>query len=84
MSDNGSELDHYSCEQAVARLFEYLDQELPPDEEAAVRRHLEECAPCFHHFAFDARLLERIRAKCEAGPAPAAVRNRVKALLNDL
>jgi mycothiol system anti-sigma-R factor len=84
MSEKGKDLDQYTCDQAVARLYEYLDRELPPEEEEVVRRHLEKCAPCFHHFGFDARLLERIREKCEAGPAPEAVRRRVKALLDDL
>ena len=34
------------CRDAVERITDLLDGALPPDEEAAARAHLEECAGC--------------------------------------
>jgi anti-sigma factor (TIGR02949 family) len=41
-----------SCEDALARLWEFLDDELPPQEEAAVRKHLEICNRCYPKYDF--------------------------------
>jgi mycothiol system anti-sigma-R factor len=83
MSDE-TPLTYETCQEALARLFEYLDRALPPAEEAAVRRHLEVCEICIHHFDFEARLLEQIREKCGSGRAPESLRGKVKSLLDAL
>jgi anti-sigma factor (TIGR02949 family) len=41
-----------SCEDALARLWEFLDDELPPQEESAVRKHLEICGRCYPKYDF--------------------------------
>jgi mycothiol system anti-sigma-R factor len=84
MSDDATHLDYYTCEQAVARLYEYLDQALPPAESEAVKRHLELCEACFHHFEFDRRLLETIRERCQTGRAPEPLRRKIADLLDQL
>jgi anti-sigma factor (TIGR02949 family) len=65
------------CREAVDRLYEYLDRELEPAVERAVRDHLASCAHCFalHHFE-DAyrRFLE---ARTRAQGAPPALRRRI-------
>jgi predicted anti-sigma-YlaC factor YlaD len=38
--------DRYTCEQAFARVFEFLDRELGPEEERLVREHLAICEGC--------------------------------------
>ncbi len=83
MSDE-IQLDALTCHQAVARLNEYLDRELAPEEEAAVRRHLAVCEHCFHHFQFEERLLAMIREKCQIGKAPEPLRRKISDLLDSL
>ncbi len=72
------------CATALEQLNEYLDCALSPEEETAVRRHLEVCRCCAAHFQFDRRLLALIREKCQTGPAPEQLRAEVLRLLAEL
>lgn len=61
-----------SCEDALARLWEFLDGELPAEEEAAVQKHLEICGRCYPqfdfqraYFAYTRQLAERERVSPE-------------------
>lgn len=40
------------CEEALARLWEFLDDELPPVDQVAVRKHLEICTRCYPKYDF--------------------------------
>jgi anti-sigma factor RsiW len=51
------------------RLSEYLDDELPPDERAALDAHLARCAECAATLADLRRVVTRARALESAGPA---------------
>ena len=51
------------------RLSEYLDEELAPEERAALAAHLEECAECSATLADLRRVVARARALEPAGPA---------------
>lgn len=59
------------CRQALMKLWEYLDGELPADEVAALREHLAHCARCYpryrHHLAFLAFVS---RAAAAGAPRP--------------
>lgn len=60
-----------SCEDALARLWEFLDRELPPEEEAAVRKHLEICGLCYPKYDFQRAYFQytrRIRARAGVSP----------------
>jgi anti-sigma factor (TIGR02949 family) len=76
--------DAYTCERAFARLYEYLDQVLGPEEEKRVQEHLAICEGCTRHFKFESDLLEKIREKCRTSRAPEALRRKVEALLDQL
>ncbi|MBI4420320.1 MAG: mycothiol system anti-sigma-R factor [Gemmatimonadetes bacterium] len=65
------------CPEAVEHLYTYLDRELTPELEAAVRAHLEECAGCFGHFEFERAFLRFLEARSQAHRAPAELRRRV-------
>jgi mycothiol system anti-sigma-R factor len=77
-------LDGYTCEQAFARLYEYLDRVLTPEDDARVRQHLAVCEDCVRHFQFEEKLLETIREKCRTGRAPEALRRKIESLLDRL
>jgi len=80
----GPQPDRYTCEQAFALLYEYLDKVLVGEELRLVQEHLAICEDCTHHFQFEADLLQRIREKARASQAPAALRKRIEALLESL
>lgn len=74
MSDARKEID---CQGALDRLYEFLDSEIDPDTEAAIRSHLEECANCFKFFDFEKTYLRFLEAKTRAAGAPEALRRRL-------
>ena len=71
------EPDRMECDEAVEHLYTYLDQELTPELETAVRTHLTQCAGCFGHFEFEKAFLRFLEAKSRAHGAPAPLRRRV-------
>lgn len=68
------------CEQALRRLFDFLDHELADDERDAVERHLQTCRSCFSRADFERRLKDKLRELRDAEPAQTAS-ERIKALV---
>lgn len=69
------------CEEVLIRLWEYLDEELRPEEAVAVAAHLKRCGGCYPAYCCDRALLEllaRQRALCSA---PAALVASIRARL---
>ena len=64
------------CNEAVHRLYHYLDGELDDERRTLIRRHLDECLPCLEAFDFEAELRQLIARKCRE-QAPAALRIRI-------
>jgi mycothiol system anti-sigma-R factor len=62
-----------TCEDALTRVWEYLDEELAPEEVRAVGAHLGGCPECHGAFCCDRALLSMIRRlRCVRAPAPLA------------
>jgi anti-sigma factor RsiW len=68
------------CEAVVIRLWEYLDQELAPEEAEAVGAHLTYCAHCYPAFCCDRALL-KLLARQRVNAAPIALEMWVRGLL---
>lgn len=59
------------CEEAMARLFEFLDGELDEASAAEVRKHVDVCKACYPRFQFEKEFLDALhRAQEEGGIAP--------------
>lgn len=71
------------CEKVIEQLFEYIDRELPADEAAHVRRHLEGCGPCSGAERIDRSFIDCVRRKMEGPDVPQGLRDRVLAFLPD-
>lgn len=59
------------CKDVLTRLWEYLDEELAPEDAAAVATHLNGCPSCRPCCSFDTNfltLLRRQRARVSAPP----------------
>lgn len=65
------------CEEALARLMEFVDGELPIDEEAAVKKHLDICNRCYPQYDFQRAYHEFTRRLGDRDHAPAALRRRL-------
>ncbi len=59
------------CEQAIHRVYEYLDGELTMWRRRAIARHLDECPPCADGFVFEVELRRVIVSKCHEEVPPA-------------
>ena len=64
------------CQEALATLYTFLDGELTAERRDTIRHHLDECAPCFEAFGFEAELKALIARKCR-DEVPAPLRRRV-------
>jgi mycothiol system anti-sigma-R factor len=62
-----------TCEEAYKEIYEYLDRELSEAELSIVRKHLEDCPPCAHHFQFEGTVVRYIREQGARETCPAAV-----------
>ena len=65
------------CDEATARLFEYLDGELEGISEEEVRRHLEVCEACYPRVQFEKHFMEALRRSQNGGRASESLRERV-------
>ena len=65
------------CREAVEHLYEYLDKELTPQVERAVRQHLEDCQPCLEQFDFEDAFLKFLQARCRGRCAPPELKRRI-------
>lgn len=72
----------YTCREALQRLDDYIDRELPPQEMQRVQRHLRLCHACAKKFAFEAEIVEGVRAKLQRIHAPADLMAKVSAALS--
>lgn len=66
-----------NCREARERLYEFLDREMTPEAEAAVRHHLTECPPCGKHYDFEELFVQFLRARCRAQGAPPELKRRI-------
>jgi anti-sigma factor (TIGR02949 family) len=74
-------LEFNQCQEAVLKLTEYLSNELRPEEEERLQRHLSQCKGCFSKFHFEETLLKTIRAKAQQVYAPLSLRDKILGLL---
>ena len=77
------QLDRMTCEQAFARIDDFLDRELSPDEMRQVQEHLDICAVCSTEFKFEATVIEGVRDKLRRIDVPADLLARIARRLGE-
>ena len=68
------------CEEALRRLFEYLDAELDGEPQLAMEQHLERCRTCFSRLEFEKRLKAHI-GDLGSEPVPPEIEQRIRRAL---
>jgi mycothiol system anti-sigma-R factor len=68
------------CEDAILRIYQYLDGELTVWRRRAITRHLDECPPCAHGFDFEIELRQVIAMKCRDEVPPDLKRRIAEAI----
>ena len=74
--------DSNDCSQVFARLDDWADRELSPEDLAAIDAHLDTCSHCGDEFRFEARTLTAIRGALGRLEVPAGLKDRVLAKLH--
>lgn len=69
-----------NCQEALDKLYAYLDRELDPDSVDLIRDHVDDCPPCDGAFTFEEKLLITIRTGLRE-EVPEVVINRIRATL---
>jgi mycothiol system anti-sigma-R factor len=64
------------CDQVVAKLWEYLDQELAEETSVQVQQHLEICGRCFPQYDFQRAYREYLR-QVQRESVPPELRHRI-------
>jgi anti-sigma factor (TIGR02949 family) len=70
-----------NCEEALRRLFDYVDAELAGEPQREMEQHLERCRSCFSRLEFEKRLKAHT-AELGQEPVSDELERRVRALLD--
>ncbi|MDX1579853.1 MAG: zf-HC2 domain-containing protein [Gemmatimonadota bacterium] len=73
-----------SCEEAIARVYEYLDGELEPGWTERVREHIAMCAKCYPYFNFERVFLDHVRSRRLHPEHSARLERRIREALEAL
>lgn len=65
------------CEHVLERLWEFLDGELPPEDEAAVKKHLDVCNLCYPQYDFQRAYFEYAHRVAERDHASPSLRRKL-------
>lgn len=68
----------FDCAQAFARLEDYLDRELTPEEIRRIEEHLALCEVCAREFQFEAGILCALKEKLRRIAAPPDLVERIR------
>lgn len=72
------------CQEALQRLYEYLDGELNPENADEVRRHIELCEACYPEVKFTTGFRDAVRRAARGQPVcPDSLREKVARLLEE-
>lgn len=68
------------CQAVVDRLFDYIDEELTPENKLALKAHIDLCRQCFDRIEFEVVLREKVKKKTVV-MCPEKVRQRIQSIL---
>ena len=68
------------CDEAIVRIYQYLDGELTVWRRLAISRHLDECPPCAQGFDFEMELRQVVASKCRDEVPPELKRRIAEAI----
>lgn len=66
------------CAEVIAEVWTLLDGECTAETRDKLRKHLEECPPCFRLYGLEERIKALIATKCRGERAPEGLRERLR------
>lgn len=73
-----------TCQEALERMYEYLDGELDPERSDRVRRHLEVCRRCWPRFELERAFIDHIRSRGLRPTREHGLEERIRKLLDEV
>jgi len=73
-----------TCEEAVRKLYDYIDLELDQSIIQQIDKHLEICRMCCDHFEFEKRMKSLVHESCFQNKAPNFLKSKIVDDLNSL
>ena len=78
-----SKEDIIDCEEALSRLFEFIDHELNPIHNHQMDEHMSRCRSCYSRLEFEKRLREHLQEAVQK-KASDELQDKVKSLIKKL
>ena len=72
-----------SCEDVLAEVWLFLDNECDPERRATLRRHLDECGSCLEHYGIEEHIKALLHRKCSGEHAPAELKERLRTSIRE-
>jgi len=72
------------CEEVLAEVFLFLDNECNEVNRARIQQHLDECGPCLRKFGIEDEVKALVHRKCGGDRAPDSLRQRVRFRLTEV
>ncbi|MGQ0846642.1 MAG: mycothiol system anti-sigma-R factor [Sporichthyaceae bacterium] len=66
-----------SCADVLAKVYEFLDNELAAADCGKIQEHLDECGPCLKEFGLDRMVKDVVKRGCGCEPLPEDLRSKV-------
>ncbi len=70
-----------TCQEAVDRLYEYLDREADDMTAAQIEKHIDLCRLCCDHFEFEKKMKELVQKSCIQQKAPSFLKEKIQKAL---
>lgn len=72
------------CEEVLADVYLYLDDESDPQVRQRIRSHLDECAPCLRQFGLEQDVKSLIARCCGGDVAPESLKSSIRLKLTEV
>jgi mycothiol system anti-sigma-R factor len=72
------------CDDVLAEVYLYLDDETDPAVRARIRSHLDECGPCLRQFGIEQDVKSLIARCCGGDLAPPSLKDTVRMRLRQV
>lgn len=72
------------CNEVLADVYLYLDDESDVDARARIRLHLDDCAPCLRRFGLEQDVKSLVARSCGGDRAPVNLKDRIRGRLTQV
>jgi mycothiol system anti-sigma-R factor len=72
------------CDEVLADVYLYLDDESDPEVRQRIRTHLDDCGPCLRQFGLEQDVKSLVARCCGGDVAPDSLKSRIRTRLTEV